>query len=402
MKPKFESFSEKTQKVWNISFIVIRKVFGVIFAFLALIFTLLVFVEDEDTVFLVFLVTAFSVAAGALLKPHKEEQKEKASTAISGVKVIERLTPSPSPDSQREQLEPTPVKALVEPVPMDASGLPAAPTVQKLEDKKQHDSSECAADDEDLFKFAVTIVAVTQKASVSELMQRLNLSYSSAWSLLERMERIGIISAYVPSQPREVLITLEEWLDVRTRDNVFAMLEARQSALSTPPSSKRVSAYEDNDGLITDQHEWRRKHMGLSQIDYELMRIDCMQGAEFETWCSKLLTLSGFKEVKPTPASGDQGVDILAEMNGVKYAIQCKCYSGDLGNKPVQEVYAGKMIYNCHVGVVVTNRHFTSGGKAAASATGVLLWDRDTLVDMLEPLLESDYNRKQLRLQNDM
>ena len=76
--------------------------------------------------------------------------------------------------------------------------------------------------------------------------------------------------------------------------------------------------------------------------------------------------------------------DILAEKNDVKYAIQCKCYSSDLGNSPIQEVHAGKSMYNCHVGVVMTNRHFTSGAKELANATGVLLWDRNKLLQMME------------------
>ena len=54
-----------------------------------------------------------------------------------------------------------------------------------------------------------------------------------------------------------------------------------------------------------------------------------------------------------------------------------------LGNKPVQEVHAGKTIYGCSVAVVLTNNYFTEGGKEAARALGVELWDRDKLERML-------------------
>ena len=77
-------------------------------------------------------------------------------------------------------------------------------------------------------------------------------------------------------------------------------------------------------------------------------------------------------------------VDILAKKAGIKYAIQCKCYATDLGNKPVQEVNTGKTIYHCHVGAVMTNRYFTEGAKQAADATGVLLWNRDDVKKMAE------------------
>ncbi len=110
--------------------------------------------------------------------------------------------------------------------------------------------------------------------------------------------------------------------------------------------------------------------------------IDNMDGHEFEHWCASLLSQNGFKNVRVTPGSGDQGVDVLAEKDGIRYAIQCKCYSSSLGNKPIQEVYAGKAVYNCHVGVVMTNSSFTPGAVEAAKQTNTLLWDRNKLRQM--------------------
>ena len=104
--------------------------------------------------------------------------------------------------------------------------------------------------------------------------------------------------------------------------------------------------------------------------------FDRMDGHQFEYFCADVLRSNGFINVEVTPGSGDQGVDILAEKDDIRYAIQCKCYSSDLGNKPVQEVNTGKAVYRCQVGAVITNRHFTQGAKDAAAATGVLLWDR--------------------------
>ena len=116
---------------------------------------------------------------------------------------------------------------------------------------------------------------------------------------------------------------------------------------------------------------------------FELQTVDRMDGHAFEFWCAELLKKNGFENVEVTPGSGDQGVDVLAEKDGIKYAIQCKCYSSDLGNAPVQEVTAGKMVYNCQIGAVMTNRYFTKGAMDAAAATGVLLWDREKLQQMI-------------------
>lgn len=121
----------------------------------------------------------------------------------------------------------------------------------------------------------------------------------------------------------------------------------------------------------------------VSQTQVARIRsIDFMDGREFEFWCADVLRKNGFCDVEVTKGSGDQGVDVLAEKDGVKYAIQCKCYSSDLGNKPIQEVNAGKTIYHCQIGAVMTNRYFTQGAKDAAAATGILLWNRDTVQQM--------------------
>ena len=109
-----------------------------------------------------------------------------------------------------------------------------------------------------------------------------------------------------------------------------------------------------------------------------------MDGREFEQWCADLLRKNGFSQVTVTQGSGDQGVDVLAEKDGIRYAVQCKCYTSDLTNKPVQEVHAGKEIYDCHVGAVMTNRSFTQSGREAAKRTRTLLWDREVLRQMIE------------------
>ena len=115
----------------------------------------------------------------------------------------------------------------------------------------------------------------------------------------------------------------------------------------------------------------------------DISETDGMEGHEFENYCAELLRKNGFVNVSVTPGSGDQGVDVIAEKEGVRYAVQCKCYSSALGNTPVQEVCAGKSMYNCHVGVVMTNNYFTAGAKQLAEKNGILLWDRDKLQQMI-------------------
>lgn len=112
--------------------------------------------------------------------------------------------------------------------------------------------------------------------------------------------------------------------------------------------------------------------------------IDVMEGHDFEYYCAELLRKRGFQEVEVTKGSGDFGIDILAEKDGVTYAVQCKCYAGPVGVKAVQEAYAGRDYYDRMVGAVLTNQYFTQPAVEAAKKLKILLWDRGYLESMLE------------------
>lgn len=122
----------------------------------------------------------------------------------------------------------------------------------------------------------------------------------------------------------------------------------------------------------------------------EEKHFDFMDGHEFEYFCASLLEKNGFYNVEVTKGSGDQGIDIIAYKDGIKYGIQCKCYSHDIGNKAVQEAYAGKTFYSCHVAAVLTNRYFTKAAKELSQHNRVLLWDRDKLKEYIQNSLTSE------------
>ena len=126
----------------------------------------------------------------------------------------------------------------------------------------------------------------------------------------------------------------------------------------------------------------------------EAISIDNMEGHLFEDFCADLLRKNGFIDVYVTKGSGDQGIDIIAHKDGVKYGIQCKCYASDIGNSAVQEAFSGKSFYKCHVGVVLTNRYFTRSAKQLAESNGILLWDRAYLQNLMSGCISSDRKTK--------
>ena len=100
-----------------------------------------------------------------------------------------------------------------------------------------------------------------------------------------------------------------------------------------------------------------------------------MTGREFEEYCADLLRRKGYKKVRVTKGSGDQGADILAKRWGKTYAVQCKLYRKPVGNSAVQEAFAGKQFYSCDRGMVMTNSTFTRGARELAERTEIQLWE---------------------------
>lgn len=117
---------------------------------------------------------------------------------------------------------------------------------------------------------------------------------------------------------------------------------------------------------------------------YTLKQLDKMDGHQFEYACADILKANGYKHVKVTRGSGDFGVDIIAEKDKVRYAIQCKRYNHKLDNTPIQEVVGGLAYYQCDKGAVMTNQYFTEPAKQLAQVNDIKLLDRDTLSHMVD------------------
>ena len=140
----------------------------------------------------------------------------------------------------------------------------------------------------------------------------------------------------------------------------------REIAMSGEGEKKIIPGNEVAD--IIDQVAIEGQQEEQSLFEYS----DDIDGIEYEHFCADILRKSGwYSDV--SKASNDQGVDIIAEKNGVRVAIQCKKYSNPVGNKAVQEVIAGKHHYGADEAVVVTNSSFTRSAKQLAQSTDVIL-----------------------------
>jgi hypothetical protein len=123
--------------------------------------------------------------------------------------------------------------------------------------------------------------------------------------------------------------------------------------------------------------------------------VRSMDGASFEVFVADLFKAMRHRVVS-CGGSGDQGVDIVVNTRGERIAVQCKNHSLPVGNRPVQEVYAGARHHRCVEAWVIAPAGYTSGARDLAKSTGVSLYDADTIrrwikrVDDLEKELASD------------
>ncbi len=96
-------------------------------------------------------------------------------------------------------------------------------------------------------------------------------------------------------------------------------------------------------------------------------------GHDFELWVAGRLRQQGWR-TRLTQTSGDQGIDIVATMGRIKVGIQCKRYTGSVGNKAVQEAIAGRVFHGLHIAAVVTTGTYTRSAEELARKAGVHLY----------------------------
>lgn len=103
-----------------------------------------------------------------------------------------------------------------------------------------------------------------------------------------------------------------------------------------------------------------------------------MSPIEYESFVADQLKAKGWS-TQTTKGSGDQGVDVIADRNGIRAVIQCKLYSSAVGNAAVQQVIGGKAFYNAQIAIVISNSTYTPAAKQLAAVTGVKLLHHDDI-----------------------
>lgn len=128
--------------------------------------------------------------------------------------------------------------------------------------------------------------------------------------------------------------------------------------------ARNLAVISETINRLIDEHERTRPHSdevppGISPLD-------------FEGLCARVLRECGW-DASTTQGSGDQGADVVAQKSGKRLVVQCKIYTGVVGNKSVQEVLGAKSYYNAHFTAVVCTTQYTKSATQLAQVSGVAL-----------------------------
>lgn len=217
------------------------------------------------------------------------------------------------------------------------------------------DDINCKIKNQEIYEFDIYLADAGRfciehnKGSIGLIMHKFNIKFNRACRIMEELENMGVVGEEIGARPRKILVNKHEY------EKIVENYHTKCDNVSTIISD-RTNIY------------------------------DCMNGNQFECFCADILAKSGFINIQITQKSGDHGVDILAEKDDVTYAIQCKCYSDNVGNAAVQQAHTGKSLYHKDIAVVMTNRYFTPQAIEEAEVLSVKLWDRDKICEMFDKL----------------
>jgi HJR/Mrr/RecB family endonuclease len=133
----------------------------------------------------------------------------------------------------------------------------------------------------------------------------------------------------------------------------------------------------------------QKKLMELNQFEQLIKRgfrkseksLDTLKGYQFEEYLATFFESLGYK-VQRTPASHDQGVDLLLNRFGRIIVVQAKRWKKrTVGIASIQQVFTAQKLYHAHRALVISTSRFTKDALKIADKLDVELWDRHRLLD---------------------
>ena len=146
----------------------------------------------------------------------------------------------------------------------------------------------------------------------------------------------------------------------------------------------RLSMNKWDTTLIVLKHYIQEKEERLTRESVSVLpqKFSTLSSSDFENLLYRLFTAIGYA-VQKTGKTGDQGGDLIANLNGQRIVIQAKCYTSTVGNAAVQEAVAAQKFYDSNKVMVVTNSSFTKEAIELAEVNNVELIGGGKLSELL-------------------
>lgn len=141
-------------------------------------------------------------------------------------------------------------------------------------------------------------------------------------------------------------------------------------------------------GIIFWEKHKRNRRIRIGQqlySDRELLHwLRWLKPAEFEKFVADLFSKLGYK-TKVTGGSHDEGVDVVAEKDGIKHYIQCKRYNNStVGVSAVREFYGAITAHLTNdKGYYITTNKFTLEAEKFAEDKPIELIDGARLIEYI-------------------
>lgn len=112
----------------------------------------------------------------------------------------------------------------------------------------------------------------------------------------------------------------------------------------------------------------------------------------FEVLLCRLYEAMGYSVMK-TGKTGDQGCDLVVNMDEQRAVVQAKCYNNEsVPNAAIQQAVGALKLYNCTKAFVATNSYFTPEAIQLAKVNNVGLINGERLREMLLQYLKESWS----------
>jgi hypothetical protein len=203
-------------------------------------------------------------------------------------------------------------------------------------------------------------------------LQRLHRQLATAISIVNSHgKELTIRRKQLTVQQSYGLIDDSKW-DAEVEVFISRVVEPVTGSMDDAPKNRRYVVHAIEEATQTFRSSTTDFDPAMDPVHYEMLVADTLRDMGWQT--------------RITKGSGDQGIDVIAELRGKKLVIQCKLYSNPVGNAAVQEAIAGMRFENAHFAAVVTNATFTASARQLATAAGVYLLHHEQLEKLEESI----------------